>query len=182
MPKTRRSVRVQRLCGGGKGIGPVTVQGPLTVQGMVVDHGSSSIDANVELNVNVSNGSTYSDVGDDTDPEMDNLGHVLEGDLAVVSASRQHKFADTYKRFEHAAKYILPSGDTVEDILFRAQTTTTLSNSVAAKFYDWVVDLDDPKVQALFKKDDLAQLLADLPELPSVTPELAQYLYGFVKV
>lgn len=89
------------------------------------------------------------------------MDHVLDGDLAVVSSSRVRIFRDSFGSFQSHFKYALPSGDTVEDIFYHAQTEKMLRNSTQCKVFNWVLDLDDPAMRALFHPNDWAQLEKD---------------------
>ncbi|KAF9945057.1 hypothetical protein BGZ70_004089, partial [Mortierella alpina] len=67
-------------------------------------------------------------------------------------------------------KWVLESGTVVEDILYAAG-----SNENCAVF-SFMIDLDDPKIEALFSKADWKEIISDLPPFQRYGDDADKYL------
>jgi hypothetical protein len=91
-------------------------------------------------------------------------------------------FRTSYLTFKSDLKWKLPSGSTVEDILYDAYFNKNLRPSVRNSIRNWVVDLSSEKMQTLFSESDWAAIKAEVPPLPDVDRDFVRSLTRFAKV
>jgi hypothetical protein len=91
-------------------------------------------------------------------------------------------FRASYLTFKSDLKWKLPSGSTVEDILYDTYFNKNLRPSVRNSIRNWVVDLSSEKMQALFSESDWAAIKAEVPPLPDVDRDFVRSLTRFAKV
>ncbi|KAL7271347.1 hypothetical protein RUND412_005907 [Rhizina undulata] len=76
----------------------------------------------------------------------DNEDEELEHD--VFGGSNSSSFVESYEEMDSRNKWILGSGDVVEDCLFKRFKSERESLA-----YSWIINVDDANIQELFKKD-----------------------------
>jgi hypothetical protein len=104
-----------------------------------------------------------------------------ETDGTTPTPNLDDVFRTSYSKFQDELKWKLPSGDTVEDILYKAYDQKSRA-SVRNSIRNWVVDLGNKEMQALFSTTDWEAIKAEVPPLPSVDAQFAQSLVRFSKV
>jgi hypothetical protein len=90
--------------------------------------------------------------------------------------------AKSYAAFDDGLKWRLPSGTTVEDVVYHAMLEDELPAPVEAMLQNWVIDLNNLKIKSLFSKADLAAIEARVPRLPVANEEFENYLVKFSEV
>jgi hypothetical protein len=107
-----------------------------------------------------------------------------ESDSNTPSTSLDHAFQKAYDEFRNKLKWRLPSNDTVEDIFYKAYTKKNpeLPASVRNLIRNWIVDLGNESIRALFSDADWESIIAEVPTLPVVDQEFAQSLVRFAEV
>jgi hypothetical protein len=91
-------------------------------------------------------------------------------------------FRTTYDSFQSDLKWHLPSGSTVEDLLYKAYWSKSVRPSVRNLIRSWIVDTGNEKMKALFSESDWAAIKAEVPPLPDVDPDFARSFLRFSKV
>lgn len=103
------------------------------------------------------------------------------GDPATLG-SLDCAFRASHSAFDGDLKWRLPSGSTVEDILHDAFFNKSLESSVRTTICNWVIDLGNDKMKALFSETDWEVIKAQVPPLPAINKQLARSLLRFARV
>ena len=103
------------------------------------------------------------------DPEADSNSDDSEFD---------YHFEDAYHAMKPEAKWHLPSGKAVEDILHDAYTYDK-NQPDAACIRNWILDVSDPNIQDLFTSEDWKAIRAEIPPLPKLDDKFLQALQRF---
>lgn len=90
-------------------------------------------------------------------------------------------FRCSYASFKPEQKWRLPSGRTVEDVLHGAYNPKGPS-SVSTSIRSWVLDLSNPKIQALFVQEEWNAIKAEVPPLPDIDPLFANSFTRFAGI
>jgi hypothetical protein len=114
---------------------------------------------------------------DEFDEEVDE-----ESDGMSPAPDLDEVFRTSYLTFKSDLKWELPSGSTVEDILYDAYFNKNLRPSIRNSIRNWVVDLSSEKMQVLFSESDWAAIKAEVPPLPDVDHDFVRSLTRFSKV
>ena len=86
-------------------------------------------------------------------------------------------FHSTYTSFRDGLKWRLPSGSTVEDILFREYSRADLPEQVRKSIRHWTVLVDNEDMRRFFLPQDWQAILAQVKPLP----RLSDPVVGFFK-
>lgn len=120
--------------------------------------------------------SNSSDTSLGTDQDVDEDKQVKLDDTA---------FQRSYSAFRQERKWRLPSGSTVEDILHEAyhkNLKTKHGASIRNSIRNWILDVSDPKIQALFSTKDWEAIQAEIKPLPALDEHFIQSLERFNEV
>jgi hypothetical protein len=98
---------------------------------------------------------------------------------------RDAEFRQAYYSFTDDCKWVLPSGDTVEETLFKAYFAKSTPPQVRNAIGNWTLLVGDSDMQDLFHPDDWPAILARVKPLPSLDLEIAEELvqrFGSVRI
>lgn len=105
-----------------------------------------------------------------------------ESDGMTPPSNLDDAFRASYFNFKSDEKWHLPSGSTVEDVLYEAYWNKKLRVSVRNSIRNWVLDIGSEKMENLFTKSDWTAIKAELPLMPVVDDKFARSLLRFSKV
>lgn len=102
----------------------------------------------------------------------------LEEDSDSDDSDFDSHFEDTYHAMKPEAKWHLPSGNAVEDILHGAYTYDK-NDPDAACIRNWILDVSDRNIQDLFTSEDWRAICAEIPPLPTLDDKFLEALQRF---
>lgn len=102
----------------------------------------------------------------------------LEADSGSDDSDFDSHFEDTYHAMKPEAKWHLPSGKTVEDILHGAYTYDKNEPDTAC-IRNWILDVSDRNIQDLFTSEDWRAICAEIPPLPTLDDKFLEALQRF---
>jgi hypothetical protein len=100
-------------------------------------------------------------------------------------SQRDAEFRQAYYSFTDDRKWVLPSGDTVEDTLFKAYFAKSTPPQVRNAIRNWTLHVGDLDMEDLFHPDDWPAILVRVKPLPSLDLEIAEELvqrFGSVRI
>jgi hypothetical protein len=95
------------------------------------------------------------------------------------------EFRQAYYSFTDDRKWVLPSGDTVEETLFKGYFAKSTPPQVRNAIGNWTLHVGDSDMEDLFHPDDWPAILARVKPLPSLDLEIAGELvqrFGSVRI
>jgi hypothetical protein len=110
------------------------------------------------------------------DPEED-----LDEDSADDCDAADVAFHCSYSSFNKEQKWRLPSGRMVEDVLHETYDRNG-SSSISTSIRNWVLDLSNPQIRALFSEADWAAINLEVPPLPDLDPLFTNSMTRFFGV
>lgn len=88
------------------------------------------------------------------------------------------RFTECYQAMSNNRKWLLPSGDFLEDILYQHFR----DEQVELAAHSWVVDTRDPRVECCFEPEDWKAICDQIPSLPEPDKPLVESMRRFMGV
>ena len=93
--------------------------------------------------------------------------------------NHDHQFHSTFTSFKHDLKWRLPSGSTVEDILFQQYYMAGVPEEVRRSIRHWTVLVDNDDMRRMFLPQDWLAILAQVKALPRLGDPILNFLSQF---
>lgn len=90
----------------------------------------------------------------------------------------QDRFTISFNTMKDANKWLLPSGQFLEDIIHEHFRKAGIEHSA----HSWVIDLDDAVVEGCFGELDWIHICAQMPSWPDLDPLVGESIVRFEEV
>jgi hypothetical protein len=139
----------------------------VTVKKVIVNHGNGNVYAPGDQNATIESANSSSTPADEQDDDewMDDASEPEETD---------EDFEKAYCGFVLERKWTLPSGTVVEDALYKASKDKQALPDVLDCIRNWIIDVDNSNMKALFSEEDWAAIRAAVTPVPPVPRAFAQ--------